>query len=98
MMMVKVPLASLGITDYNDISFSFKWADSESVIEIVLASLKLRLSKNVLNLIHLFAAVLTAAAFAVMLLGSAGLVGAPVCLLGELITLVITVTAYFALR
>ncbi|MBE6563490.1 MAG: hypothetical protein E7660_07115 [Ruminococcaceae bacterium] len=33
MMMVRVPLASLGITDYNDISFSFKWADSESVID-----------------------------------------------------------------
>ncbi len=33
MMMVKVPLSALGITDYNDISFSFKWADSESVID-----------------------------------------------------------------
>ncbi len=33
MMMVRVPLASLGITDYNDVSFSFKWADSESVID-----------------------------------------------------------------
>lgn len=32
MMMIRVPLSSLGITDYNDVSFSFKWADSESVI------------------------------------------------------------------
>ncbi len=32
-MMVKVPLASLGITDYNKINFSFKWVDSEDVVD-----------------------------------------------------------------
>ena len=31
MMMVKVPLSDLGITDYNNITFSFKWGDSTSV-------------------------------------------------------------------
>ncbi len=31
-MMISVPLSELGITDYNKINFSFKWADSEDVI------------------------------------------------------------------
>ena len=31
MMMVKVPLSDLGINDYNNITFSFKWGDSTSV-------------------------------------------------------------------
>lgn len=76
----------------------FHRGDSESFIEIVLASFKLKLTKNVLNVIHLFAAILSVAAFAVLLLGSAELIGAPLCLLGELIALVISATAYFALK
>lgn len=79
-------------------AFGFHRGDSESFIEIVLASFRLRLAKNVLNIIHLFAAILTVAAFAVLLLGSAELIGAPLCLLGELISLVISATAYFALK
>ncbi len=31
-MMIAVPLADLGITDFNDINFSFKWADSDETI------------------------------------------------------------------
>ena len=76
----------------------FHRGDAESFIEIILASLRLKTVKNVLNVIHIFAAVLTCAALAVLLLGSAELIGSPVCLLGELIALVITATAYFALR
>ncbi len=32
-MMIRVPLKSLGITDYTKIKFSFKWADSDDLID-----------------------------------------------------------------
>ncbi len=76
----------------------FHRGDSESFIEIILASLRLSLTKNVLGIVHLFTAVLSCAAFAVLLLGSAGIVGTSIGLIGELISLVIALTAYFALK
>lgn len=33
MMMIRVPLSELGITDYNNIDFSFKWVDSSTEIK-----------------------------------------------------------------
>lgn len=32
-MMIRVPLASLGITDYTKINFTFKWVDSDDVVD-----------------------------------------------------------------
>ena len=32
-MMIRVPLASMGITDFTKIKFSFKWVDSDDLVD-----------------------------------------------------------------
>ena len=82
----------------NASAHGFHRADSESFIELVLSCFKMKLSKKVLEIIHIFTAVICVAAFAVLTLGSGGLVSVNLCLLGELISLVIALTAHFALK
>lgn len=77
----------------------FHRGDSDSFLELILSSFRLKTAKNLLYVMHLLTAVALPTLFAVLMLGSSvGLVGAGLCLMGQLISLILTLTAYFLLK
>lgn len=77
----------------------FTLGGTESFLEIVLSCLKIRSASATLYVIHTLTSVLCWTMFAVLSLGGAGsLAGIGVCLLGELIATIVSLTAYFIFK
>ncbi|MBQ5911121.1 MAG: hypothetical protein IIW94_03830 [Clostridia bacterium] len=77
----------------------FHRGNTDSFLEILLSSLRLRTAATVLYVIHTVTSVVCWTMFAVLSLGSAGsLAGMGLCLIFELVSAIIALTAYYAFK
>jgi len=80
-------------------AFGFSFGSVDSFLEIIVSCLKIRGTFLTLYVIHTLTSVLCWTMFAVLSLGGAGsLAGIGICLLGELLATIISLTAYFIFK